>query len=84
MCSTFYNLMLWHLVRSRAFDESVKARSIHATVVAYRVGWITYALATVVALLLPILSFALYIAIALYYVVPRGVDDDLEPTRRER
>jgi uncharacterized membrane protein len=77
MCSTFYNLMLWHLVRSGAFDESVHARQISATVVAYRVGWLTYALATVVAIFLPRVSFALYLLIALYYVVPRGIDDDL-------
>lgn len=82
-CSTAYNLMLWHLVRSHAFDESVNASYIRATVVAYRVGWLTYALATVVALFLPLVSFALYITIALYYVVPRGVDKDLEPRRRE-
>jgi uncharacterized membrane protein len=78
-CSTSYNLMLWHLVRSHAFHESVNARSIRATVVGYRVGWLTYVLAMVVALFLPVVSFALYIAIALYYLVPRGVDKDLEP-----
>jgi uncharacterized membrane protein len=83
MCSTSYNLMLWHLVRSNAFDDSVNTRYIRATVIAYRVGWLTYALATVVALFLPVVSFALYVTIALYYVVPRGVDTDLEPARRE-
>jgi hypothetical protein len=31
----------------------------------------------VLALFLPIVSFAAYIAIAIYYLVPRGVDADL-------
>ena len=43
-------------------------------VVCIRTGWFTYVLATAVALFLPVVSFAAYIAIALYYVVPRGVD----------
>ena len=83
LCSTCYNVMLWHLVRSHAFDDSVNTTHIRATVVAYRIGWLTYALATVVALFLPVVSFALYVLLALYYVVPRGADDDLEPKRRE-
>jgi uncharacterized membrane protein len=77
MCSTSYNLMLQHLVRSAAFDKSVSATDVRGTVVAYRVGWLTYVTATVVALFLPRVSFALYVLIALYYVVPRGIDDDL-------
>jgi hypothetical protein len=40
-------------------------------------------LATAVALFLPVVSFAAYIAIALYYVVPRGVDTDLAPGRAD-
>ncbi len=84
LCSTSYNLLLGHLVRSHAFHESVNARYIRATVVAYRVGWLTYVLAAVVALFLPVVSFALYIAIALYYLVPRGVDKDLSPGHPEK
>jgi uncharacterized membrane protein len=83
MSSTSYNLIVWHLVRSQAFDESVNTGYIRETVIAYRVGWLTYVVATVVALFLPVVSFALYIAIALYYVVPRGVDTDLSPQRGE-
>lgn len=81
LCSTFYNIMLWHLVRSTAFYEGLGASSIAATVTAYRVGWFTYVVATIVSLFLPLVSFALYIIIALYYLVPRGVDDDLESSR---
>jgi uncharacterized membrane protein len=77
-CSTFYNLMVWHLARSGAFDASVKPERIKGTVVAYRVGWLTYAGATLVALVFPVASFALYVLIAAYYVVPRGIDDDLD------
>jgi uncharacterized membrane protein len=81
-CATSYNLMLLHLVRSRAFNESVKTETIKSTVVAYRVGWLTYAGATLVALVSPVTSFALYILIAAYYLVPRGVDDDLDSRGR--
>jgi uncharacterized membrane protein len=80
--ATFFNLLVWHLVRSHAFIESVDARYIQGTVVAYRNGWLTYTSATVVALFSPAVSFALYIAIALYFVVPRGVDKDMEPAAR--
>ena len=83
MCSSAYNLMLRHLVRSQAFDDSGELELHRATVVAYRTGWFTYVLATAVALFLPVVSFAAYIAIALYYVVPRGVDTDLKPGRAD-
>ena len=33
-----------------------------------------YALATLITFVLPIASFAVYIAIAIYCLVPRGVD----------
>jgi uncharacterized membrane protein len=76
--ATAYNLMLLHLVRSRAFHHGVTQATIGATVRAYRTGWIGYATATLLALWLPILSFVAYIGIALYYLVPRGVDADIE------
>jgi uncharacterized membrane protein len=81
-CATFYNLMLWHLVQSNAFLEFVTPRDIRGTLTAYRVGWLTYVLATAVALFVPLASFALYILIAIYYLVPRGVDTDLEAQRQ--
>ncbi|MBV9102681.1 MAG: DUF1211 domain-containing protein [Candidatus Eremiobacteraeota bacterium] len=76
-CATMYNAMLAHLVRSHAFSSHVPPASIQQTVVAYRTGWITYAAAMVVALLLPVVSVCLYLIIAAYYLVPRGVDTDL-------
>jgi uncharacterized membrane protein len=79
ICATWYNAILQHLVHSRAFHDSVSAERIQGTVKAYRIGWLTYVSATLVALLAPLVSFALYILIAVYYLVPRGIDDDLEP-----
>ncbi|HEV3086189.1 MAG TPA: TMEM175 family protein [Candidatus Elarobacter sp.] len=81
ICATWYNVMLWHLIRSRAFVEAVTPERIDGTVTAYRIGWLTYAAATLVALFVPLASFALYVLIAGYYLVPRGVDDDLDGLR---
>jgi len=74
--ATCYNVMLRHLARSGAFEQSVSGSTIAATIRAYTTGWITYALATLLALVLPIASFAAYIVIAVYYLIPRGVDSD--------
>ena len=76
-CATVYNLLLAHLVRRRAFSPSVNAGTVASTVRAYRIGWAGYAAATLLALVLPVVSFGAYLAIALYYLVPRGVDADI-------
>jgi hypothetical protein len=76
--ATAYNLMLMHLVTSRAFLAGVTKGTIVATVRAYRIAWAGYAIATLLALWLPLLSFAGYLGIALYFLVPRGVDADFE------
>ena len=76
LCATFYNLMLLHLVRRRAFHESVGDETLRATIRAYRVGWVGYTLAMLVALVDPLASFVAYLLIAAYYVIPRGVDSD--------
>lgn len=75
--ATAYNLMLDHLVRARAFGAAVSDATLAQTVRAYRIGWVTYGAATLLALVAPVLSFAAYIAIAIYYLVPRGVDADI-------
>jgi uncharacterized membrane protein len=75
--ATAYNLLLAHLVRSGAFAGDVGAATIRQTIVAYRVGWATYTTAMLVSLVAPVLSFALYLLVAAYYLVPRGVDTDL-------
>lgn len=72
-----YNLLLDHLVRRQAFHHDVAEATIRQTVIAYRVGLATYACATLVAFVAPLLSFALYVLIAGYYLFPRGVDQDL-------
>jgi uncharacterized membrane protein len=75
--STAYNLLLGHLARSGAFAPDVSPSTIRGTVVAYRVGWVTYTVATLTSLVAPPLSFALYLLLVGYYLVPRGVDTDL-------
>jgi uncharacterized membrane protein len=76
--ATIYNLMLGHLVRTRAFLPEIDAGVVRATVGAYRTGWIGYVVAMLIALVLPVASFAAYLAIAAYYLVPRGLDADLD------
>ena len=70
--------MLDHLVRTKAFNDGVTEGVLRKTVVAYRVGCVTYAVAMLVSLAAPIVSFALYVLVAAYYLIPRGVDDDLD------
>ena len=81
-CATFYNLMLAHLVRSEAFEPDIDPATIAATVRGYRTGWVVYLAATLVALVLPVVSFALYLAIVVYFLVPRGADSDNPLTAR--
>lgn len=76
-CATCFNLMLNQLVRKGGLGESLRPETITSTLRAYRTGWILYAVATAVALVSPVVSFALYIIVVGYYLVPRGVDDDL-------
>jgi len=76
-CSTAYNLLLAHLCRAKAFRPEVTAATLHQTIVAYRVGWATYACAMLVSLVWPYASAILYALITIYYIIPRGVDSDL-------
>jgi uncharacterized membrane protein len=75
-CATANNLMLAHLVRRHAFRNVVDA-VIGRTTRAYRGAWATYAVATLLALLVPIASFAAYLAIVCFFLTPRGVDADI-------
>jgi uncharacterized membrane protein len=75
-CATFFNLMLWHLVRSDAFDPEVNRDAIAATVKGYRIGQMVYIGATLVALVLPVVSFGAYLALVIYFLVPRGADSE--------
>jgi uncharacterized membrane protein len=76
-CATMYNILLAHLVRRKAFAPWVTDATVASTIHAYRIGWIGYVAATLLALLFPVVSFAAYLAIAVYYLVPRGVDADI-------
>ena len=81
-CATSYNLMLQHLVRTDAFDPAIDRAAIAATLRGYRTGWMVYAGATLMSLWFPIASFALYVAIVAYFLVPRGADSDLPLSAR--
>jgi uncharacterized membrane protein len=73
-CSICYNLLLEHLIASGALE--LAPERIARTRFAYRVGLVTYVTSTLLALVLPLLSFAAYIAIAFYYFIPHGADAD--------
>ena len=77
LSATFYNLLFGHLVRTHAFHNELSAATIRQTTIAYRVGWATYVVAMLVSLLWPVVSFALYVLVAAYYLIPRGIDSDL-------
>jgi len=81
-CATFYNLMLSHLVRTKAFMPEVDDATIAFTVRGYRTGLLVYAVATLVALVLPIVSFGLYLAVVVYFLIPRGADADVSLSAR--
>ena len=75
---SMYNLLLAHLARSGAFASGVDPSTIRATKLAYRVGLTTYVVAMIVSLAAPLVSFALYLSVTAYYLIPRGADADLE------
>lgn len=77
-CSTVYNLLLGHLVRTRAFESSVTGARLRSTTRAYRTGLAGYMLATLLSLVAPLVSFAAFLSIAAYYLIPRGVDADID------
>jgi len=76
-CASANNLILAHLVRRRALRGDVADAVITQTVRSYCGAWVTYAFAMLLALLVPIVSFAAYVAIAFYFLIPRGVVADL-------
>lgn len=76
-CASANNLMLAHLVRRQAFRGEVVDAAIARTVRGYRGAWATYAFAMLLALFAPTASFAAYLVIVFYFLIPRGVDADL-------
>ena len=78
--SITYNAILHYLIAKRAFFPSVSQDAIRQTVFHYRVGLATYLAATAIAFFWPLVSFAMYGALTLYYLFPRGVDADAVET----
>jgi uncharacterized membrane protein len=76
--ATAYNLLLEHLIRSRAFRAEIDATTIRRTRNAYRFGWVIYASATLLALVSPIASLGLYLLVTAFFLIPHGADSDLE------
>ena len=82
-CAAFFNLMLTNLVRANAFAQEVGKAAIASAVRGYRLGWIIYAAVTLLALVAPIVSFALYLLLVLYFFVPRRTRAENPITARE-
>ena len=78
VASTAYNLMLMHVVKARLFSQKISPSRVAQTVVNYRIGLFIYAVAMLVSLLAPLVSYLAYILIAAFYLIPRGVDETLE------
>jgi uncharacterized membrane protein len=81
-CASFFNLMLRHLVRTKAFVPEIDDATIAHTQRGYNIGLGVYAGATLIALVLPLVSFGLYLALVLYFLVPRGADSDTSLSAR--
>lgn len=77
MASSQSDYYLGHLVRSHAFRRDVPNAVIRQTAIAYGAGLTTHVVAMLTALVAPLFSFALYLLIAGYYLLPHGVDQDL-------
>ena len=82
--ATAYNMLLNHLARRRAFSRDVSHTTIRQTFFSFRIAWATYGTATLTALAAPVLSFALYLLIIAYFLIPRGVDTDLADMPSQR
>ena len=77
---TAYNVLMNHLISKKAFAESVPREVVMGSRRAFRIGLLTYYSAMLLALWWPLGSFAAYIAIAVYGLLPHGVDEDLGET----
>jgi uncharacterized membrane protein len=79
-CSSVYNVLLMHLIKSNSIDPSITPATLRQTVRSYRFGWAVYAIATVIGVFSPLFSFAAYVVVVAYYLVPHGVDADFHAT----
>ena len=74
---TFYNILVNHVIASKAVLPSVRHEILMESRRVFFLGLLTYVAAMLLALWWPLLSFAAYIAIAIYGLMPHGVDEDL-------
>jgi uncharacterized membrane protein len=75
-----FNGMLAHLARTNSFKKNVSNARIGATRRLYLFGFGSYTAAMVVSLVWPVASLVAYVGIALAFLIPRGVDDDITDT----
>jgi uncharacterized membrane protein len=80
--ATAFNVLVWHLTRSHAFDHTVPFAAVRQTIVWYRIGLATYFAAMLTSFVAPLLSFALYLLVAAWFLLPRGVDTDFDGGKR--
>jgi uncharacterized membrane protein len=73
-----YNAMVIHLRHTSAFKVGVSEATVEQTARAFRTALVTYVIATLFALVAPVVSFVAYVAVAFYGLFPRGVDADIE------
>lgn len=71
--SVAFNLLLRHIV-SVPSSHDYAAAEMKATLFRYKFGLAVYACATIVALFAPLISIFAYIAIAIFFFLPGGVD----------
>jgi uncharacterized membrane protein len=74
---TMYNAIVSHLKHTHAFNADISDATIAQTARAFRIALATYLIATLLALIAPVVSFGAYVAVALYGLLPRGVDSDI-------
>jgi uncharacterized membrane protein len=72
-----FTAMMNRLMVTHAFRPGVPEATIAQTVRRFLTGWITYLIATLLALVAPIVSLVAYMAVALYGLIPAGVDADI-------
>jgi uncharacterized membrane protein len=78
ICALAFNALMMHLVRTKSFKANVSEATINQTVHAYRVGLVTYIVATVASFVEPIGGLAFYFLIVGYFLIPHGADADIE------
>lgn len=74
---TVYNILVNYLTATKAFAPSVGSEVVMSTRRAFLAGLLTYYVAMLLALWWPLVSFAAYLAITLYGLIPHGLDEDL-------